>query len=339
MPVNSPNMGLPIPIIGVDSGLTWEQSLAQALTIIDAHMHAPNYGVLVTPSGLNINTALTFNGNDAFALRSSRYVVQNSPISNASDIGCTYVSGADLWYNDTAGNQIQITSGGAVNATASGIKSGNATASFVSSVLVVNAASNTPANIAAGSILLGNNSLNSNYVTLSPPASIPSDVTQTLPTIPSATSFMQMDTSGNMSATTAVSQGITRSNQAPVGQQISSSSGSFSSGSTSITAVTNLSVTLTTSGRPVMVFCQSDGTGNNSFFGGNNSGTAYNVYIYRGATQLSNVEFLEGNSPPSTALALDTPSAGTYTYTVQVQTSVHLNDINVNNMVLVAYEL
>ena len=82
----------------------------------------------------------------------------------------------------------------------------------VSSVLVVNANTNKPANIQAGSILLGNNITSSNYLTLQPPAAMAANYPLTLPSTPVATSFMQLDTSGNMSASVSVSLGITSSN-------------------------------------------------------------------------------------------------------------------------------
>lgn len=93
-----------------------------------------------------------------------------------------------------------MTTGGSVNATSSGISSGTATASFVSSVLVVNSATNTPANIQAGSILIGNNTAGSNFVTLQPQNALGSSYNLTLPTIPASQNIMTLDASGNMSA-------------------------------------------------------------------------------------------------------------------------------------------
>lgn len=211
----SPNMNLPVPSVGVDFGPDWANNLNASLSIIDQHNHSSGSGVQITPNGLNINSDLSFISNNAINIRSSRYTPQLSVLSGASDLGCVYVSGADLYYNDTSGNQVRITSGGSVNATSSGISSGSATASFVASVLVVNAASNTPANIQVASILLGNNISGSNYLTLSPPSAMGSNFSLILPNVPASTSFLQIDNSGNISGAIPVSGGITASNLAP----------------------------------------------------------------------------------------------------------------------------
>jgi hypothetical protein len=196
----SPNMSLPVPSVGVDPGPDYALNLNSSLLILDQHNHSPGSGVPITPSGLNINADLAFDSNNATFLRSARFVPQLTTLSLPTDIGCVYVSGVDLWYNDVNGNKIKITAGGTVNATSSGITSGTASASFSSGVLVVNAASNTPANIQVGSVLLGNNTAGSKFLTLSPPNAMPSNFTLVLPNIPSVTSIMALDTSGNISA-------------------------------------------------------------------------------------------------------------------------------------------
>ena len=360
MSVTTPNMNLIQPTIGVDSGLVWEQSLNSNSGVTDIHNHTPGYGVQIPPQGLNINSDLPFGNNNATLLRSVNFSVQPSPLALPTDIGCLYVTGSDLWFNDEVGNQIQITAGGLVNATSSGISSGSATASFVASVLVVNAAANTPANIQAGSILLGNNVANSKFLTLSPPAAMGSNFSLTLPNIPGVTSIMTIDTSGNMSgslvidnstiqnvsgvlsvnistltpelsgitgsqlanqtitATQIANNTITRTQMAAVGQQISSSCGNYSAAPGSFTTVTNLSVTITTTGRPVMLGIQPDGSGNTASFP---SGAFFFFSFFRGSTAigLNRIEVAAGEIAPVSITQLDTPTAGTYTYTFQVQ--------------------
>lgn len=215
MSVVTPNMNLIQPVIGVDSGLVWEYGINANSAVIDNHNHSFGYGVQITPTGININADLPFNGNNLTLVRSTNYLPQPAPLSNVTDVNCVYVSGVDLYYNDGNSNVVKITSGGTVNATSSGISSGTATASFVSSVLVVNAAVNTPANIQAGSILLGNNVANSKFLTLSPPPSMAANYSLTLPPLPSQTSFLTLDTSGNMIANTTI-DGVTIINTAGV---------------------------------------------------------------------------------------------------------------------------
>jgi hypothetical protein len=196
----TPNMSLIESAIGIDSGLLWEQNLNSSLTIIDDHDHSPGKGVPINSSSISITSDLPINDNNLTLVRSVRFDPQSAALSGPLDLGCIYEAGVDLWYNDGHGNQVQITSGGAVNATSSGISSPPASASFVSSVLVVNANSNTPANIQVASVLLGNNVANSKYLTLSPPNAMPADYQLILPSIPVTQSILSLDTSGNIAA-------------------------------------------------------------------------------------------------------------------------------------------
>jgi hypothetical protein len=198
---NTPNMNLLQPVVGVDSGLTWENAANANATTVDQHSHAPGLGIQIQPSGINISADLPFGGNNATFLRSTRFVAQSSPISGSLDSGCLYVSGVDLYYNPvgTPGSPIQITSGGQVNATSSGLVSGTNTASFVSSTLVVNQSAGTPGNIQAGSILIGNNIASSNFVTVSAPTALASSYAFTLPTaLPGATVVLSLTSSGQV---------------------------------------------------------------------------------------------------------------------------------------------
>jgi hypothetical protein len=199
MSYTTPQMNLLGITIGTDTGLTIENNYNTNVGTIDGHNHTSGLGVPITPAGLSISADLPFGGNNATLLRSVRFNPQSTTLSGASDLGCIYEVVGDLYYNDGSGNIIRITSGGAVNATSSGISSGSATASFISSVLVVNAAANTPANIQAGSILLGNNVAASKYLTLSPPNAMPANYTLVLPSIPATNSFVTLDTAGNLS--------------------------------------------------------------------------------------------------------------------------------------------
>src|ERR1700722_5805524 len=154
----SPNMDLPIPVVGVDPGPDYANNLDSCLTLIDGHNHSPGYGVLINPDGLDINTDLTMNQNNLTNVRSIRFFPQSAPLSLVTDITCLYSvtesgSNGDLWYNDASGNQIQITKTGAVLATISALISGTNEASFVANQLVVNSvqSTGTPANVVGAS--------------------------------------------------------------------------------------------------------------------------------------------------------------------------------------------
>jgi hypothetical protein len=97
----------------------------------------------------------------------------------------TYGSNGEFYWNDGVGNKVQITSGGSVNATSSGISSGTATASFTAGVLVVDSATSIPGRIEAASYFLrypgSYPSPSGNAVVLQAPSSISGVVALTFP--------------------------------------------------------------------------------------------------------------------------------------------------------------
>lgn len=368
-------MNLPVPNVGIDPGPDWANNLNASLSIIDQHTHASGSGIPITPSGLNINSALPIQNNDITGIGSLVFNTQTT----LSTLNALYVKGIDLYFNDGSGDPaIQITAGGAVNATTSGISSGTATASFVSGVLVVNAASTTPANIQGGSILLGNNTAGSKFLTLAPPNAMAANYSLTLPSVPGVKSIMALDSSGNMSApytvdgsTIAISanvigipaggvgtaqiaaNAVTRPKMVAVGQQISGSCGAYGlTNTTSFTDVTNLSVTITTTGRPVMLIIQHDGVSSSNLFSygfssslsGISSGSVFQFVRSTNAIALYQVEAQQnssGNFQSAALVFLDVPSAGTYTYKLQAKTlfTGSSQTAFINYGVLVAYEL
>ena len=206
--INSPNMNLPVPVVGVDPGPQWAEDLDSCMTIIDSHNHTPGSGVTIPPSGLNINADLTFGGNNATNLKSARFSAQGSPLSGGSDLGCAYVSGVDLYYNDENGNQIRITQNGAVAGTPGSIANllPPASVAFNSGpgTYIFESAAATPGNIDAASITVRNQTLNGHGVTLSAPGALGFDYSITLPSLPATTSTLEIDPSGNITATGGV---------------------------------------------------------------------------------------------------------------------------------------
>lgn len=364
--VISPNMNLVVPGIGTEYSPTWASDLNASLSSIDSHNHSAGQGVQITPSGLNINADLAFQGNNATLLRSTRFSPQSAVLSGAADVGCLYVVNNELYYNDvTGGHNVQMTSNGSVNATSSGISSGTASASFSAGVLVVKSSSTSFANIDMQSAILSNSGNLSNQLTLQAP-SLSGSYSLTLPSIPSSQSFVTVDTSGNISGYASISAGITGSNVASgtitgtniasatitganiasatvaranivsVGQQISSSCGNYTTTSGTISQVTNLSVSLTTNGNPVMILIQPDGSSNAANIDAP-SGQELTMVIVRGATTIATYSIAALKTPTSIQM-LDTPSAGTYTYSVGMS-STFGGAVGVSYSVLVAYEI
>lgn len=218
--VISPNMNLPVPIVGVEPGPAYASDVNNSLTIIDQHNHTAGSGVLITPAAININADLSINDNNLTLVRSLNFLSQASPLTGAApDLGCLYESGVDLYFNDGSGNQIRITESGSVAGAAgtiTGLPSGTASASYAAGVFTFQAATNTPANVSMGSAVLGNNNTNGFALTLSPPT-LGSNYSLILPALPVALSFLALDAVGNITASLAFNNGITDSNIAPGG--------------------------------------------------------------------------------------------------------------------------
>lgn len=396
-------MSLPVPSVSLDPGPDYASNVNGSLTLIDGHDHSAGKGVPITPSGLNINSDLTLNGNNLIGARSLRLLPQSATLSLATDLGCLYEVGVDLYYNDGSGNQIRITQSGSIAGTSGSIANlvSPASASYISgnSTFVFQSAANTPANLDGASILLRNLVANSKSLTLSPPSAMASNYTITLPSLPGSTSFMTMDVSGNIGTSISTNQGITTSNiadasitnaklallsvdtgnlidssvttakiadgnvtpvkRSALGQQISASSGNATTTNGTNSDIANLSVTITTTGRPVFIGFISDasGTGTSELDaqrtpGAGVSYTNYGVItLFRGATMVgfyrygsqgvnaagTSITFISV-APCSSIQVIDTPSAGTYTYKAQYRTN-GADIIGVSYTKLIAYEL
>jgi hypothetical protein len=374
------NLTLPTPTVTVGPAYATQNNAA--FTAIDAHDHTAGKGVPVPSAGISLNADLPFNGYNATLLRTARLQSQSGALAAASDLGCLYNVNGNLYYNDGSGNQIQITTGGAVNVSSSGQITGmggtsaSVTYSSVSTKYTFWQATNISALIDSGAITIRPGTLSAHGITLAPPGSLSSDYQLTLPSgLPASTKIMTCDSSGNVGVVYDVdnstlqvssntlqvkSQGITanqianntitRTQLAALGQQISSAT-SFAATAGSWTTVPNASVTITTSGRPVMIFLIPDGSASSSVVGtGFSTGfLSASIALLRGGAQIAlwtvggGVVSSSTNNfcwvPCGSVLYLDPVSAGTYTYTLQVEATNGSPQINVSNCKLVAFEI
>ena len=347
----------------------------QGSLIIDGHNHTPGSGVQITPAGLNINTNLTFQNNQATNI----YGVLFSSPASSSHLAFLYTNSnsgggvTDLFYNDGAGNVIAITTAGAVNATIASIPGESYSGGTFT--WVQGAGSTTPANFDIGSITIRPNTAGTtNGVVLGPPSGISSKYNVQLPAVPGVnTGIMQIDTSGNMISTlvpdnativissqilevgtiqtaniaagavttaTIAANAVTRPKLVAVGQQVSAGNANQLTSGTSFTDINGMSITITTTGRPVMLIVQPNGTTTAASVEIQSSGANATFQILRGASLVGT--FFNNNAGTETLPAimmLDTPAAGTYTYKLQGKTSNGSVAIGLNACVLMAYEL
>lgn len=142
------------------------------------------------------------------------------------------------------------------------------------------------------------------------------------------------------------------------GVAISASSGSYSASAASAAPIPALSVTLTTTGRPVFIGLIPDGTngvpGTDSYVGYTSSSTldmAIDIQILRGATivaqfgseiasGISSASAMKLRLPPGVINMTDLPAAGTYTYSISAFiTATGTVALAFNNCKLIAYEI
>lgn len=132
---------------------------------------------------------------------------------------------------------------------------------------------------------------------------------------------------------------VTAAKRAAITSGESSSCGAFSTTSGGFVSVTNLSVSISTSGRPVLMFLKSDGLGNGATFRNDTTSGAELIFLRNGA-EISRVGIGSFGYQSATCLYhMDTGiSAGSYTYSVQVR-CVSGGTTQVNYFKLMAYEL
>lgn len=365
----SPNMSLVLPGVGVTAGPQYASDLNSSLSIIDSHTHSSGSGVQITPDGMNISSDLNIGSNNLTLVRSVRLAAQGSPLALASDLGCLYESGVDLYYNDGSGNQVRITQSGGVAGTPGSIGSLVSPASVNydsgSSTFVFQSAANTAGNIDCQDLVLRNATASSKGLTLYPPAAMAADIAITLPALPaSGTKFVRMSSAGAQTAAVEVdgsSINISSNTlQVPAGGIIQSklysrtvdlsaaagnvgsttSSGTISITSTGETA-TGLDTALICTGRPVVgMFLTTTTTGNGSFVRCDATSGA-NIIIKRDGSIIAS--WYVGNTFPNPYFMpfsfLDVPGAGSHTYQVYAKLLSGSATLIISDMTLVVYEI
>lgn len=199
----TPNMNLPLPVVGQEPGPTYGEDQNNAFTIVDQHTHLPGSGVQITPAALNINTALSLNGQ--FAQQVAGVTLSAQSVQPA--INTVYESGTDLYFVDGLGNNVRITQSGAVAGSPGSIGglTAPASATYVSgsSTFVWQSNTSIAANMDFGNAIFRNLSPNSTFgVTMQAPAALASNYTLTLPQPAVAQGVLVIDSSGNISSST-----------------------------------------------------------------------------------------------------------------------------------------
>jgi hypothetical protein len=167
--------------------------------------------------------------------------------------------------------------------------------------------------------------------------------TMTLPdVVPASTLPVTMDTTGALAtaqiSTNQIADGaVTKAKLATVLSQ-SSSCGSFSTSSVSFVDVTNLSVTITTVGHPVVIEVIPDEYNDSSIFNNNTTG-GWRAAIVDGSNELCAIVSQAAGKIPSTTLrTIAVLSPGTHTLKIKVSV-LNVGTVFLYSSKLVAYEL
>lgn len=349
--VLSPNMGLPVPVVGSEAGPQFAIDINNCMSTLDAHTHAAGSGVQITPAAININTALSLNNNSLTSVAGVVLQAQGSTPANNT----VYESGTDLYFVDGVGNNVRITQSGGIAGSPGSISNltSPASAAYVaaSKTFVWQSGSSIAANMDAASILMRNITPNStNALTLQPPASLAANYSLTLPALPGSTSFLTLDTSGNISGSISTNAGIIGSNiaLATISRAnltspgvVTSAPSNFST-STGTSVNTGNGVAISTSGNPILILVNGGffATRASSGFSGYLVSIGLNGSVY---ATLSTPEWFDsigssfsGGNPGSIILPL---AAGTYTFSIFLSSSSTSVTAAMSGGYMTAYEL
>lgn len=199
----TPNMLLQLPSPSVTLGPEWASELNTALGLVDSHNHAPGSGSLIGTAGIRIDGMLDFNTYDVVGLRTARLSDQTSISLSGTDLRAVYSKNGDLFYVNSAGAQVQITSGSSIVGTTGSISGLTSPASAVYSSLTssfsFNKDSSKPGKLAISDISFYEfDNASAAPITIKSPAAVAAAYSLTLPSAlyAPATTFLAVNSSG-----------------------------------------------------------------------------------------------------------------------------------------------
>jgi len=374
--MTTPNMNLFELQPGITTGPDYATRIVSNFSLIDSHDHSPGKGASIPVSAIEVNDSLAFNGNGPVDQGKSQFRNLSSALSAGTDYRSLFVVNGDLFYLDNSGNSVQITNSGSISGATGNITglSSPASVTFATNKYSFKDTATSFAIMESSDVRLFEDSSSSitEYVALRSPGSLSATYTLTFPTgLPASTRYMASNSTGDLSFETADSIGsamtatgandiantrtrATGTTVASGGVAISSVCAFFTTTSTSYVDIPNLSVTITTSGRPVFIALV--GLDTNPFPSSQlsrmtifraSSGTAASIAIVRDSTILTSTEMSStvsgatavGQNIPSSSIShIDAVAAGTYTYKIQVQVA-SLTTFQIDQTRLAVFEL
>lgn len=215
-----PNMGLVTASVAGDDN-AWGQITNDAFAAIDSHNHTPGNGAIIPTAGISINEPLSFNSLAATELDSVVFVSEGN---SGNGLLALYSRNDELLFRDGLGNEVQLTSGGALNVAGSGGFAGDyasvgAEASFTDSTDTYNFKQQDGGGFRqyakgafGGLDIYERKAYNvagvpANRVRLESPAALAASYTLTMPTAtPGSTSLVQVSSSGTLTFSNTMSR-------------------------------------------------------------------------------------------------------------------------------------
>lgn len=201
----TPNMGMVLPVPSSRPGPEWAQELNAALEVTDAHDHTPGNGAQLPSEAIDIQSDLTLNDNDLTDVRSVRFTSGTAQLSGATDVGCGYEYGGDLYYNNAAGQAVQITAGSALAAAGTGSIQGmsppaSVAYSTVAKTFTFLQSANTNAKLDAGTVTIRKETASADGVSIVSPV-LTGSYSLTLPAgLPNASKPLLLTSAGALTA-------------------------------------------------------------------------------------------------------------------------------------------
>lgn len=227
------NMALTLPTEDSDAG-NWDQYINDAFAVVDVHDHSTGRGVKVKTAGIQINADLTYSSGGSYYAITAAKAVQLQPQAAASVTsysGAIFVNSSDneLYWRNTSGTLVKLTSGTTINASSIGGIGGDygtvgATVDYVDASDIyrfrqqIGAGVYQFARIAAADIdfyeyqASGTSPVPSNRVRIKSPTALAASYDLTLLTaLPGSTSLAQVSAAGALSASNTVANAVTLS--------------------------------------------------------------------------------------------------------------------------------
>ncbi len=107
-------MDLELPTPSQTIGPLWASEINDAFDLVDAHDHSSGKGVKVKPNGLNINDDLDIQQNELLNVGAVELDALNATLSGALNALKLHSYAGDLYFTNSSGSAVQITSGGSI---------------------------------------------------------------------------------------------------------------------------------------------------------------------------------------------------------------------------------